>query len=130
MNRADLIDRLEKLTGPVHDAFERGRLAKLAPDIINDLDSENLFNLALMGGLPAIGAAVALVERCLPGWSWRCGRSGALRNGWATVNKTHPDFAKPGIDQFSSVDVDAASPAVALLIALFRALEAEGARDE
>lgn len=112
---ADLIARLEGLTGPVPDAFERASLAKLAPDIINDLDSENLFNLALMGGLPAIGAAVALVERCLPGWrhAYEKRASGTVL-AWVSEEDDAPSIPSPG-----------STPAIATLLALFRALEGD-----
>jgi hypothetical protein len=121
MNRADLIDRLEKLTGPVLDSFERIRLARMAPDIINDLDSLNLFELALRGGLEAIGAAVALVERL--GWRlYGLGRSPVHGLWWAQVFSIERNLAA----ECEEIDTGP----VAVLLALFRALEAEGARDE
>jgi hypothetical protein len=71
----------------------------------------------------SIDATVALVERCLPGWSWECRASGTGDRGQATV--WNPSRA-PGNNQEQRA-YNCASPAIALLTALFRALEAQGA---
>lgn len=116
LSHADLIARLEALTGPVADAFERGALAKLAPDIVYDLDSDNLFNLILIGGLPSIGAAVGLVERVLPGWRW------AMTTGPGHTAASVRDKSILAHDKIEGAGYHP-TPAIALLIATLKALE-------
>lgn len=66
----------------------------------------------------SLGAAIALVERMRPGWSWEARRSG-FGNGQAAIWNPMEQPA-PG----KTVRADhTSSPAIALLLALFRALQ-------
>lgn len=74
----------------------------------------------------SLDAAVALVERCLPGWYWRTGRTSLFPNGWAYISRTHPSHCDRE-DEASCADGKAANPAIALLLALLRALQSQEA---
>lgn len=62
---AALIERLEKLTGPLDGVDAACAANDLAPWWPTESKEWHLFNAALRG---SIDAAVALVERVLPGW--------------------------------------------------------------
>ena len=64
---ADIIERLEKLEGPLLDGFKVRDLADLIPAVVHDAETSWLFGAALSGRLESLGAAIALVERMLPG---------------------------------------------------------------
>lgn len=75
----------------------------------------------------SLDAAVALCERVLPGWFWRAGRTSLFPNGWAYISRTHPSHCDRE-DEASCSDGRAATPAIALLIAILTALEAREAK--
>lgn len=144
MNRADLIDRLEKLTGPCRetDAWietEVRRLSAYAAGL-NDEQRARWVIIGFKGEVDdgsvryhspeytaSIDAAVALVERCLPGWKRSIFEG---HNGLWIARVTSPRRELFSTDYMRERD-PGGSPngAIAILIALFRALEAEGARD-
>lgn len=72
----------------------------------------------------SLDAAVALCERVLPGWYWRVGRTSLFPNGWAYISRTHPSHCDKE-DEASCSDGRAATPAIALLIAILTAMEAK-----
>lgn len=135
MNRADLIDRLEKLTGPDREvdaeialhfgARHRSRrtgsgVNKGREWFVDSIGGVEEWSRHPPASTASIDAAVALVEKMLPGWGWdlvkpKKGAPGKCRS--AVFNGEH---------LFTG---SAYSPEVALLLALLRALEAEGARD-
>lgn len=73
----------------------------------------------------SLDAAIALVERTLPGWYWRAGRTSLFPNGWANLHEFHPDHTDPGKNEFGYTGGKVPNPACALLVCLFRALEAK-----
>lgn len=108
-DRAELIERLEKLTGPI-DGVTAGALANAFSPWETESVEWSLFIRALRPGLEALGAAVALVERAKP-------KLACL----AFVQNCRP--AKAGFvypDDTRVVYFEAATPAIALLIALLR----------
>lgn len=72
----------------------------------------------------SLDAAIALCERVLPGWFWRVGRTSLFPNGWAYISRMHPDHCTEK-DEASCSDGKAATPAIALVLATLRALEAQ-----
>lgn len=68
----------------------------------------------------SLDAAVALVERVLPGWFWRAGH-GSLHAGWAHLNRVHPDHC----DRKDEASASASTPTLALCLACVRALIAQ-----
>ena len=105
----DLIERLEKATGPDREI---------------DTAIEELFDPSFRDSTlrqatrytASLDAAVALVEKMLPGWA--CGFDAGSKTSIAFVDPH--DFA----DRFlgARYTAQAATPAIALLIALLRAL--------
>lgn len=76
----------------------------------------------------SMDAAVALVERVLPGWSWEARRSGTGDSGQAMV--WNP-MTQPGTTQWESFRVTGcASPSLAILSALLAALAAKDGSHE
>lgn len=67
----------------------------------------------------SLDATVALVEKALPGWSWECRASGTGDKGQATV--WNPMKAPGRNDEQRAYNCP--NPSIALLIALFTALE-------
>lgn len=67
----------------------------------------------------SLDAAVALVERVAPGWSWECRASGTGDKGQATI--WNPS-RRPGDNDQQRV-YNCASPAIALCLALLRSQE-------
>lgn len=61
--------------------------------------------------------AIGLCERMLPGWFWRVGH-GSQDAGWAHLNRVHPDHC----DRADEASATAATPALALCLAIVRAL--------
>lgn len=138
---SEIIERLEKLTGnkmlpfnfsdEVADALGVGkRNAKVRNHIIP---------LALNGSLDA---AITLVELMLPGWWWQLGKCSVSDDARLCPDFNHPVHGERLMREFGQVegdpsvywqditDVDlrpAGRPAIALLIALFRALEVSDA---
>lgn len=72
----------------------------------------------------SLDAAAGLVERALPGWLWRVGRTSLFPKGWAYISRTHPSHCDRE-DEASCSDGRAATPAIALVIATLRALSQE-----
>lgn len=67
-----------------------------------------------------LGAAVRLCRDVLPGWFWRCGSTSLFPNGWAHVSRFHADHCDRK-DEAASADGKAATPAIALCIAIMKA---------
>ena len=128
---SDLIAKLEALDGPSrevdaeilgsldgeHNLITRYYDAVIGWDTINGLGVRNYGHPAPLTA--SIDAASALVERVLPGWSWEARRSG-FGNGQASVWNPM-EQPRPG----TTIRADhKSSPAIALLIATLKALEA------
>lgn len=111
MSNADLIARLEALTGPV-DGGEIDRLIKLSPWYHDTPSSDPLWGLFVRALQGSLDAAIALTERLLPGYVWSIS-DGDEHGPNAFVH--HRDNKMPVGDM-------AATPAIALLIATLKAL--------
>ncbi|MGQ3213818.1 MAG: hypothetical protein ACT6U0_18750 [Shinella sp.] len=142
-----LIERLEKAEAPDRELDEEIWLAAIPGASRKNLladhpDEKPLWeyhdierNTCFRGGIipsytSSIDAAVSLAERVLPGW------------GWSVESKTHhimaclnPEFGEPvgkhphwaAISNLSSRTFeDAATPAMALLLATLRSLQSKG----
>lgn len=77
----------------------------------------------------SLDAAIALVERVLPGWFWTCGK--CKLNAHATVGPDRDGpaahlLADPKFDAGFDADMDHGVPALALCLAVTRALIAQG----
>lgn len=127
MSYADLIERLEKLEGPDQDVdaeiavrvlgfIKTNRMAKwpgeqpiweFTDPVRNTTGS---WSAMVRGYTASLDAAVALVERVLPGWKWR------VSANQGEVFQRDPEC---GQDAFH------ATPAIALLIATLKALSQE-----
>lgn len=109
---SDLIAKLEELDGP-NWAIEK----ELAITIERDQWLKN--QLSFPKYTASLDAVIALVERVLPGWSWEARKSG-FGNGQASVWDPM-DQPRHG----TTIRADhKSSPAIALLIATIKALEA------
>lgn len=73
----------------------------------------------------SLDGAVLLVERALPGWYWRVGRTSLFPDGWAFISRLPPDHCDRK-DEAACADGKAANPAIGLLIAALRAVQARG----
>ena len=117
-----LIDRLSKLEGPDREVDAAIWMHLIEKPGINDKIDRDM-----VGRYPSytasIDAAIALAEIVLPGWKWRVGRTELFPNGWAYVHKYDPSNCDR-TDEAACADGKAATPAIALLIALLRAKEA------
>ncbi len=104
---SDLIAKLEALDGPSRE---------VDGEIATDVDG---FDHLVPKYTASLDATVALVERALPGSSWEARRTG-FGNGQASV--WYPmEQPRPG----TTIRADhKSSPAIALLIAALKALEA------
>lgn len=131
MDRAKLealLNRVVKATGPDRE------LDHLVHDQAVEPIGSRMYNTKENGGsfiaadvvapsyTASIDAALALVERVLPGWFWRVGHS-TLYAGWATVYREHPNNTTGDGEHFA----EAKSAPLAILAALLKALVA---RDE
>jgi hypothetical protein len=124
---ADIIKRLEMAEGPnreidylIHDwELQRSGLQVRLADIMRHWTEEQRFSI-LAGYTSSIDAAIALVERMLPGSAMM------LDTRFKPACKILP------AGQVSSPDpkVEAATLPLAILLALFRALEAKEATNE
>lgn len=148
---ADLIERLEKLEGPDRetdqaiDLFFNPTASVWSPkwwsgapnefliwgsEEAGDLDYRHIDDLT-----SSLDAAIALVERVLPGWGWRVATCSVSDDAWV-----FPDFNCPvhgerlrkefrqDIEWTDLTDVDLRPPgrtAIALLIALLKAKEGQ-----
>lgn len=106
-----LIERVEKATGPDRDLF-LAVAAAVVPDYAADLDWRATFNSFIAVGAWE-NAALALVERVLPGCDWRVQTlpSGGFEASVILI---------PVIAHAQSE-----TPSIALLLAMLRALEGE-----
>lgn len=106
-----IIERLEKAEGPVGDDDELiWMCCRAFMDRADYSSFASLFVIALGPGIPALGAAVALIKRLLPNWAWQVSSRGEACI-WQHHGNIHP--------------ADAATPALAILLALFKALAAK-----
>lgn len=140
MTRAEIIDRLEKAGVPDREldaAIMRhvGDAPHEGPRPLQDWKYEGSgrwhlsefnqphpgYTILAPAYTASLDAAIALVEKMLPGWRW-------------TVFGPHPDFTErfahadlwkrdPSVMITEPVSEKAATPALALLLALFRAME-------
>lgn len=68
----------------------------------------------------SVDAALAVLDRALPGWFWRCGATTLFPNGWAHVSRydgSNCNFR----DEAACADGKASTPAIALCIAVLKA---------
>lgn len=106
---ADIIERLEKATGPDGD---------LDLDIINLIDPPVARHSAMHQPYTAsLDAAISLVDRMLPGWHWSLYDTDGLGRRNAQIEP--PEYSSEPFDGLGQ------TIAIALLLALFRALEVE-----
>jgi hypothetical protein len=125
----DLLARIERAEGPDREIDDAIREVVLGWRWIQDNygiaywllpSGERSARIELAHYTARLDAAIALVEAKLPGWEWQCG--GSVRGFIA--------FLWPlGEGQYSSsrmIYMRGASPALALLSALLRALIAKG----
>lgn len=90
----------------------------------------------------SLDAAIALCERVLPGWTWRVATCHVSDDAWVIPDFNHPIHGERLMREFGQVEGDPTTywqeitdvdlrpsgrPAIALLIALLRALEARDA---
>lgn len=119
MTRAELVERLEAATGPER-IYDHYLFFALEPHLYDEAGRRGLLGDHIVPAYTAsIDAAVALVERVLPGWSWECRASGTGDKGQAAVwNPTK----RPGRNDEQRA-YNCATPAIALCIAALKALE-------
>lgn len=114
-SREELLDRLEKATGPSY-ALECA---------IGEFFG---YPVQLLQPPPnwtaSVDASVALFKKVLPGWSWECRESGTGDKGQATI--WNPSRS-PGDNQQQRA-YNCATPAIALLIAPLRSPSPGGAK--
>lgn len=131
---SELIERLEKLAGPdpatdhaiylllrpTSDPEEYARLYTTDPDAYWYWMASRPFTASL-------DAAVALVEKTLPEWIWDVSRTGTA---WLLDPDNNEEIFTSTEAKSSLAEAmrRPATPAIALLIALFRALQ-QGGRD-
>jgi hypothetical protein len=123
--RAELIERLEGLSGPDREVDEALALTYDGFKAVYEVGmAGNWWHRFTQGGLTAavpaytasIDAAVALVEKALPGGDWSVSRTGKAHGGFIYLEQQYDGISR-------------ASASVALCIALLRALEKEGAEE-
>ncbi|TPJ70498.1 MULTISPECIES: hypothetical protein [unclassified Mesorhizobium] len=112
----ELIGRLEKLTGPdAHLDIEIWEAIGGWPSReYRSVDYPRLYGTPLTG---SIDAAVALVERLLPGWNWLVHTSGGGAFEACLYSPDHNEHSGREIEKMGP------TPAIALCIALLKALE-------
>lgn len=121
-----LIERLEKLERPSRDADWRVEQVLVRPEAFPETALwppfmvGSKFERSIPSYTASLDAAVALVERVLPGWSWEARKSG-FGSGQASVWNPM-EQPQPG----TTIRADhKSSPAIALVIATLRALSQE-----
>jgi len=140
---ADLVARLEKLTGPDRDADWRIEKLLVRPEEFPDIEiwptfqQDSKFERSIPAYTASLDAVVALVERKLPDTDERrhsctiwTGRRPAARIFYQ--QRCAEDEGGWAIGALNNWEVRGSTPAIALLLALFnalRVLEAEGACD-
>lgn len=134
-----LIERMEKLDGPdrevdawigyhtnlvVDEMSWREKIDRFGIEhaVKSATSHQNVWSSALPAYSASLDAVIALVEKVLPGWYWRVGRTSLFPNGWAYISRTHPSHCDRE-DEAACADGKAANPAIALLLALLRALQ-------
>jgi len=119
MGRVEIIERLEKLAGPSREmdaaiAKAFGEPHGYREDVHLESRSYTVIEEQAKRYTASLDAAIALVERCLPGWDWK-------------VQTWDDQFAadlEPHETSETGFLATGTTPAIALLIALLRALEA------
>lgn len=118
MNLSDLQKALEEATGP----DRKIDFWLMAFDPTSDPSKPAIVYTA------SLDAAIALANRLLPGWGWRCGFglsphwvNGRAVYGWSHLNRVHPDHALTK-DEATGY---AASAPLAICLAIVRALLAK-----
>jgi hypothetical protein len=139
MKIPEIIEALEKAEGPSRGidaeismtALGMRMENKLAdyPDevpvfVVHDGNSSGSIEVMFPRFTSSVDAALALHERVLPGWFWRCGETPLFPKGWAYVSRTDASNCDKK-DEAASSDGKAASPAIALCIATLKALQAK-----
>lgn len=136
---ADIIERLEKADGPDHVLDAHILCALYGYEMHKDSDpATGVFSFwqdgichncsSWMDPTASLDAAVALVEKMLPGWVFDDVSQNArlVGNPWGCSLSSYDgsDFSK---NRHARSGWDYASPQIAVLVALFRALEAKEA---
>lgn len=153
----DLIERLEKATGPDRELDEAIWLAAIPgatrKNLMEEFPAEKplweyydpeqraYFRAGLIPAYTAsTDAAVALVERCLPGWMWRVASCSVSDDAWVAPDYSCPKHGERLIRELGDTSGDPTShwiditdvdlrppgrPAIALCLALLRALDAQ-----
>lgn len=130
-----IIERLEKAEGPSMP-LDCMVLEAVCPDVMIDsyptaADDACVFHADAAGidnksPLPqftaSIDAAVALTERMLPGWIWNI--EGSWTDGNGKKVPSCADIYRLNASDMDHVPYSGATPPIALLIAMFRALQA------
>jgi hypothetical protein len=147
---AGLIEKVEALEGPSREVdgavwcavngypfvmWDGAGCVYRGKDGISHIASNNISNYTA-----SLDAAVALVERVLPGWSWRVATCHVSDDAWLIPDFNHPihgerlmrEFGKaegdPSAYWQEATDVDlrpSGRPAIALILALLRVLSDE-----
>lgn len=124
---SELIAKLEGLSGPDRELdhalfqhfyagmIERGQYRRMLDVYVSATDP--LDRMSIDAFTASLDAAVALVERKLPGQEWTVGSRDTLGHPWGKVRS----------ESLRSIQDSAATPAIALCLALLRSLEG---RDE
>ena len=117
MTRSELIAALREAKGAIQ-GIEAINLCVNAEGVFEcDDESLRLFMIAIDDDMRAIGAAVALVERVRPGWHWA---TATLPN-----NKAMAAIGNLADRGKEPPTLEAATPAIALLIALLESHDAK-----
>lgn len=111
MTPAEILERLQSLQGPDTDVDADIWCEIFAPDAVA-IDP----GVRFPPYTASLDAAIALVEKMLPGAKWTVSKVGFAQ---ITLDK------KTRISSDDGQDINYANPAIALLIALFRALPAK-----
>ncbi|MGE0575399.1 hypothetical protein [Reyranella sp.] len=122
---ADIRRRLAEATGPLDDIAAHVLSSATFPPFSHEW---YLLDAALRG---SIDAALALVEEKLPGWSWSVDTMTVPPGDWSKLKRLPlAKLAEPVVTEFGfaigqRAYEQAATPALAVLAALFAALEAQ-----
>lgn len=140
---SEFIARLEKAEGPDRELdaelarFEGWTFEKMKGDAHPywRKPDTTAYYMRERNGPPAytvsLDASLALVERVMPGWSWSVDTMSQPPDDWSKVKRLpRAQLAEPVMTKFGKgigrrADVQAATPALALLLALLTALARE-----